>query len=205
MVLASRQLHRRLKGQTGGQTPAGRAGRGRGRGRGRWRCNRRRAHLRRASKRSRGSARGGSHSSPPLPAPAPPPRGPPAVRFAFRKFVPSAEPSPRPRRCHGGSSAALQGRVSEALLVWGRCRRRRGPGLRSQASQKAAEAWRGRRQGVSGCWRGGAGPAAASRPSAPRLRARPARPAAVRSPPPAAGNFLRLFPPRWLSGLSRGE
>lgn len=94
----------------------------------------------------------GSRSTPPLPVLAPPPA---AVRFAFRSFVPRAEPSPRSRCCHGGSSAALQGRVSEALLVGGGCRRPRGLRVRSQASQKATEAWRGWRQGVS-C-RGGAG------------------------------------------------
>lgn len=66
-----------------------------------------------------------SHHSSPLPVPAPP-LCVPAVSFAFKNFGPSAEPSPRRRRCHGGSSAALQGRVPEALLVWGSCRRRRG-------------------------------------------------------------------------------
>lgn len=68
----------------------------------------------------------GSSDAPPLPAGAPPPRAG-ARRFALRNFVQSAQPSPRPRRCHGGGSAALQGRVSEAVLVSGRCRRRRGP------------------------------------------------------------------------------
>lgn len=72
------------------------------------------------------------------------------VRFALKNFVPRAELLSRPRRCYGGSSDALQGRVSEALLVWGRCRRGRRSRGRSQAAQKTAEAGRRRRQGVSG-------------------------------------------------------
>lgn len=133
----------------------------------------------------------GSKHPPSLPVLAPPPRVL-ALRFAFKNFVRSVDPSPRLCCCHGGSSAALKGRIPEALLVWGRCRCRRGLRVRPQASQKAAEDWRGWRQGVSWPWRGAV--RAAHRPSSSQLRPWPGSSWAPRRRPRGAQAPLTARP-----------